>query len=163
MKRSSIFAVAMCGAMFAPLARADFAVTSVTMTELGTLGGQSSEAVDINDAGTIVGRSTDSLGATRGFYYLGGVMSQVGVSGAISSGAMGINNPGHIVGTWLDATGHHAFRWQGGLITPLAEGAPFYWTVESSALAIADNGRIVGQLRYPTSCLSSVSALQTSG
>ena len=149
MKKTSTCAVVVCGALSAAAAHAEFAVTSVTMTELGTLGGQLSDAYDINDAGTIVGYSADTLGASRGFYYSGGVMYQVGASGVEMSWAMGINNSGQIVGTWRDVTGDHAYRWQGGFITQLAEGAPYYLTVESSARAIADNGRIVGQLNYP--------------
>lgn len=149
MKRTSAFAAAIFGALTAASAHADFSVTSVTMTDLGTLGGQTSEASDINDSGTIVGYSADSLGASRGFAYSAGVMNQVGVSGAEASWANGINNAGQIVGTSRVPTGDHAWRSQGGFITMLAEGAPFFETVESSARAIAENGRIAGQILYP--------------
>lgn len=158
MKQASVLAAVFCGAWCAATAHAEFAVISVSMTDLGTLGGQSSEANDINDAGTIVGNSTDSLGAFRAFYYSGGAMYQVGVSGAEANWASGINNSGHIVGTWRDPSGNHAFRWQGGFISPLAEGPPLYSTVESSAIAIADNGRIAGQLTYPHPLLLGITA-----
>lgn len=149
MKRPLLLAATCGAALSAPSAFADFSVTSVTMTDLGTLGGQTSEASDINDGGTIVGYSTDSLGASRGFVYSAGVMSQIGVSGAEASWANGINNAGQIVGTSRLSTGNHAWRSQGGFITLLAEGVPYFETVESSARAIAENGRIAGQLDYP--------------
>ena len=149
MKRISFFAVAVCGALSAAPAHADFSVLGVTMTDLGTLGGQVSEAYDVNDAGTIVGYSIDSLRAWRAFHYTDGVMYHVTIPASDSSWALGINNLGQIVGNWRDSTGEHAYRWHSGFFEPLEEGAPFFETVESSAIAIADTGRTVGQLKYP--------------
>jgi probable HAF family extracellular repeat protein len=44
------------------------------MTDLGTLGGLGSRATGINDAGEIVGLSTNADGQSRAFLYSGGVM-----------------------------------------------------------------------------------------
>jgi len=149
MKWTSVFPVVVCGVLSAAPAHAALSVLRVTMTDLGTLGGSFSEASDVNDAGTIVGFSADSLGAWHGFYDIADVMYFVTMPWPSASVAAGINNHGDIVGTWRDGTGDHAFLWRSGVVTPLDEGVPFYLTTESSGKAIADNFRIVGQIHYP--------------
>jgi probable HAF family extracellular repeat protein len=72
-----------------------------TMTDLGTLGSQFSQAQGINDSGVIVGYSADA------FRYSSGTMSNLGdLPGASLGVAYGINNNGQIVGYSGPDTSH---------------------------------------------------------
>ena len=68
-------------------------------TPLGSLGGGSTEAVDINSSGKVVGVSRTSTGVYEGFVYHNGSMTSVGpVSSDISRG-IAINDLGQVVGS----------------------------------------------------------------
>lgn len=89
------------------------------MRDLGTLGGRRSRAVDIDDAGRVVGVAetgvTDPVSGpeNRTFLYENGRMRDLGTLGGRDSRAWGINNAGVVVGeSSLDTTkdsGWHAF------------------------------------------------------
>jgi probable HAF family extracellular repeat protein len=76
-----------------------------TVLDLGTLGGATSEALSINDAGQIVGDSMDATGASRAFLYDGTLMDLNSLippgSGWLLQSAQGINNAGRICGFGL--------------------------------------------------------------
>src|SRR5580693_218433 len=55
-----------------------FMYSNGTMTDLGTLGGPTSSAFAINNLGTIVGTSRDSLANNDAFIYSDGVMTSIG-------------------------------------------------------------------------------------
>ena len=150
MKLKGLFAGAMASALCSAAANAAYVVTSVTTTDLGTLGGSTADARDINNSGHIVGVSTNAFGVRRGFLYDSGLMDDLTATmGLGESAAEGINNRDAVVGYWTDATGRHAYRWNSGLITPLVEAPPVMAEVQSRAVAIGDNGHIVGQMTYP--------------
>lgn len=119
------------------------------ITDLGTLGGMTTSAFGINDAGKIVGRSEDGLGNTRAFLYVGGVMTDLGTLGGANSEARAINNRDDIVGdaSVPAALGGHssAFLLRPGVVmqdlgrfeVPNPEGG-------STAMGINDNRKIVG-------------------
>jgi probable HAF family extracellular repeat protein len=119
---------------------------------LGTLGGQSSYAADINEDGWVVGRAGTSDGGSHAFLYQAGVMRDLGTPpGAVSSDALGINNLGQIVGTAImDPTNgtSHAFLWEEGVMYDLNTRIPpnSGWKLEM-ACAINDRGLIVGSGR----------------
>ncbi len=87
------------------------------MRDIGTLGGNFSEAVAINDHGTVVGASYDAVGAQRAFLYVNGMMRALGSQ---ASSAYGVNNLNQVVGTgqsgafvWDSTFG---FRFIGGIL-----------------------------------------------
>ena len=69
------------------------------MKDLGTLGGTSSSARDINDLGQVVGES-QIAGDTEmhAFLFTNGEMKDLGTLGGTMSTACGINNKGEVVG-----------------------------------------------------------------
>jgi uncharacterized membrane protein len=110
------------------------AAISYTITDLGALpGATTSTAVDINNAGQIVGNS-----GGYGFLWENGAMQSLGaLPGADSSAAARINNGGQVVGS----SGGSAFLWQGGAMQNLG-GLP--GAASSSAFGINDLGQVVG-------------------
>jgi probable HAF family extracellular repeat protein len=128
--------------------RGDEAVTTTAVagwviTDLGTLGRSfiSSEAVDVNESGQIVGGSgTGSLG--RAFIWQNGTMTPLGTLGGLESSAVAINNRGQVIGgslTRKPARGH-AFLWQDGKMTDLGT----LGGRRSGARALNDRGQVVG-------------------
>src|SRR5205807_6212417 len=68
-----------------------------TMTDLGSLGGGTAFANDLNEAGQIVGGTADASGYQRAFLWENGVMTDLGVQP--DGSALAINDNGQIVGT----------------------------------------------------------------
>ncbi len=85
-----------------------------TVKDLGTLGGNDSYANDINDSGTVVGRSQIATGEDRAFVWHADFgMQSLGTLGGDYSVASGINSTGQIVGTSETASGErHATLWK---------------------------------------------------
>jgi probable HAF family extracellular repeat protein len=113
------------------------------VTNLGTLGGTSSQAHDINEAGQIVGSSPRADGLRRAFLWQDGVMTDLGTLSGSESWGYGINESGQIAGEAL-AFGQkewkRAFLWQNGVMTDLGTlGGPYAF-----AWDINEAGQIVG-------------------
>lgn len=98
-------------------------------------------AMDINNAGQIVGRMETPSGTREAYLWEGGVLLPLGTLGGEDSYAMAINNAGQIVGSSGTQEGGGAFIWQDGVMTSLGlmEGGTF-----STAHDINDVGQIVG-------------------
>jgi len=119
------------------------------MTDLGTLGGQNSEAHAITETfePLIVGTSElpdpndPNQTLNRAFLWRNGVMSELGTLGGLNSEAWGVSNTGQVVGASETAGGRwHAFLWSDGVMTDLGT----LGDQESYALAINDVGQVVG-------------------
>ena len=82
------------------------------MRDLGTFGGQSSQALAQNDAGQITGWAHNTNGYQRAFFYSNGTMTDIGTLGGTHSHPQGgINASGQIAGYayLLNNSSHHAF------------------------------------------------------
>src|SRR5213592_544702 len=107
-----------------------------TMTDLGSLGGGTAFANDVNEAGQIVGGTTDASGYQRAFLWENGVMTDLGVQP--DGSALAINDKGQIVGTMNGE--RQGFLWDHGTITDLGTlGGP-----PVSASGVNNAGQIVG-------------------
>jgi probable HAF family extracellular repeat protein len=100
--------------------------SSYAYTGLGTLGGSSTEARDLNGPGQVVGRSATASGEPHAFLWDRGVMIDLGTLGGPTSTAYSVNDGGQVVGS--SATAGGATR--PFLLTPEdtdADGAPDRW------------------------------------
>jgi len=113
-----------------------FLVRNGVMTDLGTLGGFSSAALDINDGGQVVGWSETSKGVRHPFLWQNGTMRDLLPGSPTSTGtALAINPLGVVVGE----RNNRAFRYSGGVMRNLPVGTP------SVAMDIRA-GRVVGSV-----------------
>ena len=91
------------------------AALSYTTEDLGTLGGVSSTAQDINEHGQIVGQSQTAAGETHAFLITDGVMQDLGTLGGTFSTADDINDDGQVAGRSRTASGEmRAVLWTCG-------------------------------------------------
>jgi probable HAF family extracellular repeat protein len=113
--------------------------------DLGTLGGNTSQAWGVDPSGNVVGVADRANGTSGAFYYNGTthLMSDLGTLGGQSSIAHGINGSGQIVGMANTAGGNqHAFLYQNGAMTDLGT---LTGSISSYAYAINNSGQVVGQ------------------
>ena len=117
---------ALLGIGIADAAPQPYFITSIQAFELGTLGGDSSAALDINDAGEIVGWSMTVNGVKHAFLYRQGVMEDVTFGTLTQAEAHGINNHTQVVGIIGAPEGEmiHGFYYDKGSFTLLDESDP---------------------------------------
>jgi probable HAF family extracellular repeat protein len=127
-----------------------------SITDLGTLGGSSSEALGLNLFGDVVGTAATSTGASHAFLYKDGQMIDLGtLPGGTTSAATAITDQGTIIGrSGINGFGPNfrevpqAFIWQDGTMRTLgALYCPCTFNTRygtSSANAINALGRVVG-------------------
>lgn len=108
-------------------------------TDLGTLGGTSTLARDINNVGQVTGFSQTGAGETHAFLYSGGQMVGLGTLGGNLSVGTSINDEGEITGYANTATTQHAFLYSGGHMTDLDPRGPY-----SSGNGINNAGQVTG-------------------
>ena len=118
------------------------AYAAYTLTDLGTLGGNYSIAIAINEAGQVIGRAKTASGQQHAFVWEGGVMTDLGTLGGSYSNPAAINEAGQIIGYAYTAgdTEQHAFVWEGGVMTDLGT----FGGGVSDAVAINEAGQIIG-------------------
>jgi probable HAF family extracellular repeat protein len=114
--------------------------TGGTVFDLGTLGGDTSEATAINASGQIVGYSNLTPSGAYHAFMWDGTMHDLGTLGGSASSAAAINASGQVVGKSITAAGaYHAFMWDGTMHDLGALGGDY-----SEAIAINASGQVVG-------------------
>jgi probable HAF family extracellular repeat protein len=93
------------------------------LQDLGTFGAEQARATDINNAGYIIGASSNGTGATETstpFLLRDGVLTTLGSLGGKTGSANEINEFGQVVGASQIASGtNHAYVWDGGVQSDL--------------------------------------------
>jgi probable HAF family extracellular repeat protein len=92
--------------------------------DLGTLGGQTSTAVALNESGQVVGTSVTARGERHAFLWRADVLRDLGTLGGGTSEAVDVNAAGQVVGNSPSkgCETSHGFIWQKGRMRDL--GAP---------------------------------------
>jgi probable HAF family extracellular repeat protein len=117
------------------------AATTYTIKNLGTLGGNNSQAMAINNVGQTVGGSQTKSGQSHAFIYQAGVMKDLGALAGGFSVANDINDAGVVVGySTLLSGAERAVRWQNGTKKNLGT----LGGRNSQATGINEDGIIVG-------------------
>jgi len=125
-----------------------FLLDNGVATDLGNLGGTSSEALGINDSGQIVGQAQLVSNNSHAFLYANGTMTDLGtLPGGNTSNANAINASGLIIGNSSIANGtEHAVFWDAnGTIHDLNDLAPNTTYTYTDAEAIDSVGDIFVQ------------------
>jgi probable HAF family extracellular repeat protein len=124
-----------------------FITAGPDLRSLGTLGGNDSVAVAINNHQVVVGNSTNANGHFRPFRWTDGQMVDIGTLGGATGQANDINDRGQIVGRAENLAGRtHAFLLDGGTMKDLGSLGAF-----SGANAISENtGDVVGDSEVPS-------------
>ena len=129
-----------------------FVYTGSALLGLGTFGGKTSYAFAVNDAGQVVGGSTDAQEHSHAFLWKDGIMTDLGTFNGENTAAVDINNNGLILGTTEDhATSRRiVFTWDGSVMHTILvsrDQMTFY------PRKLNDRGDVVGQMGTNTALL----------
>ena len=118
-------------------------ITNYTITDLGTLGGEVSNARAINDAGQIAGFSAISGTSPRhGFRWDNGVLTDIGTLQSSDSFGRGVNIHGWVTGQSHTVSNNpHAVLWKNGNLIDLGT---FSGALSSEGFDVNDDNQVVG-------------------
>jgi probable HAF family extracellular repeat protein len=123
------------------------------IVDLGTLGGATSGAKDVNVNNVVVGFSTTHDNLSKAFLWKKGNMLDLGAAGGNNSSASGINDLGVVVGeAYISPAApqedlHRAFRWTEARGMELIPETASRW---SRAMKINNNGQVLGHCYLTT-------------
>jgi probable HAF family extracellular repeat protein len=127
-----------------------YRLVSVTVKDLGTLGGAESIAHDVNNAGFIVGEADTAAGVRHAFISSADALTDIGAAMGGMTQAHGINNFNHVVGVRHVGVESRGFSWIRGAVDFLVDPD---WLdgreVNTWPYAVSDAGRVVGNRRIP--------------
>lgn len=127
-----------------PGARHAFMFGDGQVLDLGTLGGNTSVAVAVNNSGVAVGSSTISSGATHAFIADATTMRDLGTLGGSFSSAQAINDRGQIAGVSNDVNGNmYAFLSDGETLRAIGAILDRSERVRGNVVALTNNGLVV--------------------
>lgn len=144
---AATLAVILAPAIFEPGPRAAAPPGPYILKDLGTLGGSSAQAHEINGTGQVVGYSTTSVSQARAFLWQNGTMTNLGTLGGNASFANGINAFGHVAGSSTVAGGGSAQRavlWDGSAMINLTPDLAA--SGGSAGYAVNDARQVVGAI-----------------
>jgi probable HAF family extracellular repeat protein len=123
-----------------------FSYSNGSMSNLGTLGGNTGIGNGINTAGQIAGYATNSSGTYRAFTTSGSKLIDIGDLGGGSAVAYAINDSGQVVGSAVTADGsNHPFLYSSGTMTDLGTlGSPSGNSWWNSAQGVNKSGVVTG-------------------
>ncbi|HEY1251622.1 MAG TPA: HAF repeat-containing protein [Thermoanaerobaculia bacterium] len=116
----------------------DTRVPHYTIVNLGTLGGNYSEAYAINASGQVVGDSATAAGSSHAFLYGGGAMTDLNLPGT-SATARSINASGQVGGYYYEGS-YQGYVLTGGTVTDVGNLGALY----SATYAINATGQACG-------------------
>ena len=134
------FVLALAPALWVGLAHAE---VRFTITNLGTLGGNSSTAYAINASGQVAGSASLADGTVRATRWTNGLALNLGVPFGNNSAAYGINDAGQVAGDSYLGALNRAVLWNA---TGTPAVLPSAGQVGSLARAINTNGSVVGAI-----------------
>ena len=114
-------AVLLSLALGVPATAQTFTPTAQTFIPIDCPGYLESEALGMNDFGTIVGTCSNDLFETySGYLRRGGVFSILDAPGSVNTTAWDVNNLGAVVGDYIGEDGNfHGFLYRGGRFTTI--------------------------------------------
>lgn len=116
----------------------DLPARSYSVRYLGSLGGDDSGALDLNENGDAAGWALQPDGDTTAVVWRGGSATSLGAGLGSWSRATGISGTGEVVGRFREGSCARSFRWTGGTRT-LVEGCGL------SAVDVSDQGTVLFQ------------------